>query len=95
MSFGHAGDGNLHTCVLRGDLSQTEWDTKRDEVLTLLYGKIKEYEGLPSAEHGIGLIKKKYFYQMMDPSYIKYLQRVKLAFDPENRLNPGKVFDIE
>ncbi|CAM3650477.1 FAD-binding oxidoreductase [Erysipelothrix urinaevulpis] len=95
MSFGHAGDGNLHTCVLRGDLSQTEWDTKRDDVLTLLYAKIKEYEGLPSAEHGIGLIKKKYFYQMMDPTYIKYLQRVKLAFDPENRLNPGKVFDIE
>lgn len=95
MSFGHAGDGNLHTCVLRGNLSQKDWDERRDKVLELLYGKIKEFQGLPSAEHGIGLIKKKYFYQMMDPVYIKYLQRVKLAFDPNNKLNTGKVFDIE
>lgn len=91
VSFGHAGDGNIHACILRGDLSQEEWDSKKHTVLTDLYAYVKSLGGLPSAEHGIGIAKKPYFEQMMDSVYLEYLKRVKLAFDPENRLNPGKL----
>lgn len=91
VSFGHAGDGNIHACILRGDLSQEEWDSKKHTVLTDLYAYVKSLGGLPSAEHGIGIAKKPYFEQMMDSAYLEYLKRVKLAFDPENRLNPGKL----
>lgn len=91
VSFGHAGDGNIHACILRGDLSQEEWNSKKHTVLTDLYAYVKSLGGLPSAEHGIGIAKKPYFEQMMDSAYLEYLTRVKLAFDPDNRLNPGKL----
>nr|WP_264372181.1 FAD-linked oxidase C-terminal domain-containing protein [Jeotgalibaca arthritidis] len=59
ISFGHAGDGNLHTCITRGDIqSQAVWEEKRDFVLKKIYQKIHELGGLPSSEHGIGVIKK-------------------------------------
>lgn len=92
MSFGHAGDGNLHTCVLRGDIeSDSEWHETLEIVLNLLYNKIQELGGLPSAEHGIGIIKKKYFGKMMDPVYLDLMSSIKTSFDPTNRLNPGKL----
>lgn len=92
ISFGHAGDGNLHTCVTRGAIAdQTEWETKRDEVLDLLYAKIKELGGLPSAEHGIGIIKKHHFEKMFDPNYLNFMRQIKQVFDPDGRLNPTKV----
>ncbi|WP_213016805.1 FAD-binding oxidoreductase [Desemzia sp. RIT 804] len=93
ISFGHAGDGNLHTCVARGEIEdQTEWETKRDDVLHKLYAKIGELGGLPSAEHGIGVIKKTYFEAMTASINIDMMRKVKAVFDPDNRLNPTKVF---
>lgn len=91
MSFGHAGDGNLHTCVMRGDLDQAAWTEKKAIVLEKLYDRIAELGGLPSAEHGIGLIKKPYFHKMTQPLYLEMMRKIKIAFDPENRLNPTKV----
>lgn len=92
ISFGHAGDGNLHTCITRGQIeSEEEWKQKRDEVLEKLYGKIHELGGLPSAEHGIGIIKKDYFYKMTDPINIEIMRAIKKVFDPENLMNPNKV----
>ena len=92
ISFGHAGDGNLHTCVARGSITdQQEWETKRDDVLTKMYGKIKALGGLPSAEHGIGIIKKPYLAKMTDPNYLTYMRKIKQVFDPDGRLNPTKV----
>jgi glycolate oxidase len=91
VCFGHAGDGNVHACVVRGDLSQEEWDTKKFDVLSDIYQYVHKLGGLPSAEHGIGTVKKPYFEKMMGETYIHYLKQVKRAFDPENRLNPGKL----
>lgn len=92
ISFGHAGDGNLHTCVARGTITdQQEWESIRDDVLTKMYAKIKELGGLPSAEHGIGLIKKPYLAKMTDPNYLAYMRKIKQVFDPQGRLNPTKV----
>lgn len=92
ISFGHAGDGNLHTCITRGDIQdQSEWEEKRDDVLGKLYEKIGELGGLPSAEHGIGLIKKPYFEKMTNPINLELMRKVKAVFDPAGRLNPQKL----
>lgn len=91
MSFGHAGDGNLHTCILRGDKTDKEWTAVKEEILTKLYKKIKEYGGLPSAEHGIGLIKKEHFIEFSNPLNISYMRKIKDLFDKENLLNPHKI----
>lgn len=91
VSFGHAGDGNIHSCVLRGELSDEDWSAKRHQILSELYQYVHDIGGLPSAEHGIGLTKKPYFDQVFDTTYRNYLKQIKRAFDPENRLNPGKL----
>ena len=60
-------------------------------MLQLLYIKIKELGGLPSAEHGIGIIKKPYLEKMSDPNYLHFMRQIKGIFDPDGRLNPTKV----
>ena len=93
ISFGHAGDGNLHTCITRGEIQdQAEWEQKRDDVLGKLYQKISDLGGLPSAEHGIGLIKKPYFEKMTADLNIEMMRSIKAVFDPTGRLNPHKLF---
>lgn len=92
LNFGHAGDGNVHTILMRGDLSEEEWQTRRKALLDDLYEKVKVLGGLPSAEHGIGLVKKDYLDKMTDSLNIEYMRKIKQVFDPDNRLNPGKVF---
>lgn len=92
MSFGHAGDGNLHTCIILGnDKTDEEWLRIKNEILTKLYQKIKDYGGLPSAEHGIGLIKKEHFFAFMDTNKITYMRKIKHIFDEHNLMNPTKV----
>ena len=92
MNFGHAGDGNVHTILMRGELTDVEWEEKRAALLGDLYEKVLELGGLPSAEHGIGTVKKEFLGQMTDPINIDYMRKIKKVFDPDNRLNPGKVF---
>lgn len=92
MSFGHAGDGNLHTCIIRGDIqSDEEWNNKKDIILEKLYQRIHDLGGLPSAEHGIGMIKQDHFYQVMDPHYLEFMKKIKDVFDPKGHMNPHKV----
>jgi glycolate oxidase len=92
LNFGHAGDGNVHTILMRDDLSEEEWETRRAALLDDLYQKVQELGGLPSAEHGIGIVKKEYLDKMSADINLKYMRKIKEIFDPENRLNPGKLF---
>lgn len=92
VCFGHAGDGNIHGCIMRQHLSAAEWEKRLSQLLSELYHFISDQQGLPSAEHGIGLLKKEYFLKEANPVYVKYLQQVKQVFDPDNRLNPTKLF---
>ncbi|KRN28191.1 glycolate oxidase [Lactobacillus selangorensis] len=91
-SIGHVGDGNLHTYVCRDGLSDTEWPEMRDLVLKRLYAKAAELGGQVSGEHGIGYDKKAYFTDFMGTDYLKFLKSVKQIFDPNQILNPGKIF---
>ncbi|MBU3099216.1 MULTISPECIES: FAD-binding oxidoreductase [Clostridium] len=90
-SFGHAGDGNLHVYVLKDDLTDEVWDTKIAEVFEAMYSKSRELKGLVSGEHGIGFAKKAYMLEQLGPVYVGLMRNIKLAFDPKNILNPGKV----
>jgi len=90
-SFGHAGDGNLHVYVLRDRLTDEEWDGKLHEVFGAMYGKSVELKGLVSGEHGIGYAKKPYMLEQYGPEYVALMRNIKLAFDPNNILNPGKI----
>ena len=90
-SFGHAGDGNLHVYVLKDDLTEKAWKDKLEEVFEAMYSKSRELKGLVSGEHGIGFAKKTYMLQQYGAEYVNLMKNIKLAFDPKNILNPGKV----
>ncbi|HCW73338.1 MAG TPA: 2-hydroxy-acid oxidase [Clostridiaceae bacterium] len=90
-SFGHAGDGNLHVYVLRDDMNDDEWKEKLGDVFECMYERARELEGVVSGEHGIGFAKRPYMFEQYDESYMNLLKNIKLAFDPKNILNPGKV----
>lgn len=91
MSFGHAGDGNLHIYVLRDELPEAEWREKLSAVFDEMYEKAAQFGGQVSGEHGIGFAKKGFLKaQLQDGSY-ELMGKIKLAFDPELILNPGKV----
>lgn len=93
VSFGHAGDGNVHLCVVRGSRTQEQWEEDRRKVLAFAYDKSSELGGLTSGEHGIGLSKKKYLKKATDPLNLQMMKQVKLSLDPKNILNANKIFD--
>ena len=91
-SFGHAGDGNLHVYVCRDALSDEEWKQKLDKAFELLYAKARQLSGLVSGEHGIGYAKKAFLKDDYGEGQLELMKGIKKAFDPENILNPGKIF---
>ena len=90
-SFGHAGDGNLHIYILRDELNSEEWNNKLNIVMEILYKKSRELNGQVSGEHGIGFAKKPFLNESLPKESIEIMKGIKLAFDPKNILNPGKV----
>lgn len=90
-SFGHAGDGNLHIYILRDELPEDMWKKKLNEVMEIMYDKANELNGQVSGEHGIGYAKKKYLFNSLSEEMISIMKGIKLAFDPKNILNPGKI----
>lgn len=91
-SFGHAGDGNLHVYTLRDEMNDEVWDAKLKESFKLMYKKSRELRGQVSGEHGIGYAKKIYLHESQNESYMDLIKNIKLAFDPKNILNPGKIY---
>lgn len=66
-------------------------ESKLKEVMQIMYNKAKELDGQVSGEHGIGFAKKGYLKESLPSECIGIMQGIKLAFDPKNILNPGKV----
>ncbi|MCL5072847.1 MAG: FAD-binding oxidoreductase [Actinobacteria bacterium] len=90
-SFGHAGDGNLHVYVLKDNLDDKVWKEKLAAVFDKMYGKAEKLGGLVSGEHGIGYAKKEFISEQYGREYMELMLQIKLAFDPKNILNPGKI----
>lgn len=92
--YGHAGDGNLHaTIVKKSDDTLERWKETLPQVLTELYLIVRNLGGTISGEHGIGHKRKKYLPLVLSEVEIELMKKVKLAFDPNKVLNPGKMFD--
>jgi len=93
--FGHIGDGNLHLNILKPEaLSKEEFFKRCEGVNTQVFETVQKYHGSVSAEHGVGMTKKPYLQYTRSPVEINYMRAVKQAFDPNNIMNPGKVFDL-
>ena len=94
--YGHAGDGNLHaTLVKNPESSMQEWYEIEKKALRELYQATKELGGTISGEHGIGLKRKEYMKIVSNPVELELMRKIKKAFDPNNIMNPGKIFDID
>ncbi len=92
IGFGHAGDGNVHLCVLREDRDEETWDRELHENMDILYSKAYELGGLTSGEHGIGISKQRYFLKGSNPANIEMMNEIKDALDPLHILNNKKVY---
>ena len=91
--YGHAGDGNLHATVVKHpDTPLEEWPAVERAVLTELYHIVGQLGGTISGEHGIGVKRREYLPLVMDETVIELQRRIKEVFDPNNILNPGKIF---
>ncbi|MEA5031930.1 MAG: FAD-linked oxidase C-terminal domain-containing protein, partial [Sphaerochaeta sp.] len=91
MSFGHAGDGNLHIYALRDDLDEATWTTRVEAVFAAMYDRAHAIGGKVSGEHGIGFAKMRYLASSEQEPTIRLMQAIKRAFDPQGILNPGKI----
>ena len=88
ISFGHAGDGNVHLCVVRGGRSEQVWESELNANLEKLYAKAKELGGLISGEHGLGVSKRSYFFAQTPAANVDLMNAIKKAFDQKGILNP-------
>jgi glycolate oxidase subunit GlcD len=93
--FGHIGDGNLHINILRPEgLSKEDFVSECRKVDILVFEAIMKHRGSISAEHGVGLTKKPFLRFTRSAAEIEMMKGIKRVFDPDNIMNPGKVFDL-
>lgn len=89
--FGHAGDGNLHPNILT-DIRDKEEMKRVERAITEIFEAALELGGTLSGEHGIGTMKAPYMEMELGQDGLDMLRRVKEAWDPNNIMNPGKIF---
>jgi len=90
-SFGHAGDGNIHVNLMVDPNDHAE-RARAKQAERELFERVVALEGSISGEHGIGFAKAQYLTLELSPDVIALMKRLKTAFDPNDILNPGKIF---
>lgn len=93
ICYGHAGDGNLHVNIVKNNMSDEDWNNKLPEAIRKLFVYTKELGGTISGEHGIGYVQKNYMDIAFSEIELDLMRKIKTVFDPNNILNPGKIFD--
>ncbi len=88
--FGHAGDGNIHTNLMVGDMEDPAVRERAEDALDRLFRWVLAQGGAISGEHGIGLAKKRWIADALGPAGTDVHRAVKKALDPQGILNPGK-----
>ena len=92
--FGHIGDGNLHLNILKPEgMESKAFFSQCETVNKWVFEIVQRYKGSVSAEHGVGLVKKKYLQYTRSAAEIQLMKGIKAVFDPNNVMNPGKIFD--
>jgi len=92
VCYGHAGDGNLHVNIIKGNLSDEQWDTELPKAIRELFTEVVKLGGTISGEHGIGLVQKNYMDIAFPEVSLNLMRSIKTVFDPKGILNPGKIF---
>jgi glycolate oxidase len=93
VCYGHAGDGNLHINIIKGDMSEEKWNGSLKDGIREIFQLVKSLGGTISGEHGIGLVQKEYMEIMFDNKQMSLMKEIKKVFDPNGILNAGKIFD--
>lgn len=91
VCYGHAGDGNLHVNIIRGDLSEDFWERELPKAIREIFQLTVSLGGTLSGEHGIGLVQRAYMDIAFDPAQLGLMRAIKQVFDPKGIMNPGKV----
>lgn len=91
VNFGHAGDGNIHVNVMI-DKEIPGQEEKAHSAIREVFQAALDLNGTMSGEHGVGLAKQPYIEMELNPAQIHAMQSIKLALDPNNILNPDKIF---
>jgi glycolate oxidase len=91
ISFGHAGDGNVHVNVIK-DVPEELWAARREQAAEEIYRLAVSMGGMVTGEHGIGVTRKEFLGLGVDARQIELMRQIKNDFDPAGILNPGKIF---
>ncbi len=94
VCYGHAGDGNLHIRIHKEGTPNSYGDAEMNKCLRAMFELVYKLGGTISGEHGVGLIQKGYMNIVMKEANLRLMREIKRAFDPNNILNPGKIFDL-
>lgn len=92
VSFGHAGDGNIH-CNIMYDKSDKDQFKRAEKAVEDLFNETLRLGGTITGEHGVGITKKKFLPLEIGETQIELMRGIKKVFDPLNILNPGKIFE--
>jgi len=92
ICYGHSGDGNIHVNILKDKLDDASWEKNLDSAVKEIFELTVSLGGAISGEHGIGYSQKSYLPIALSEAELDLMKRVKKSFDPNNILNPGKIF---
>lgn len=92
VCYGHAGDGNLHVNIVKEDMSDENWNTEIPKGIREIFELTVSLKGTLSGEHGIGYVQKNYMDIAFSKVQMDLMRSIKKVFDPNNILNPGKIF---
>ncbi|MCH2228873.1 MAG: FAD-binding protein [Crocinitomicaceae bacterium] len=92
VCYGHAGDGNLHVNIIKGKLTEEQWEIELPKAIRALFMEVVKLGGTISGEHGIGLVQKPYMDIAFSGNSLDLMRGIKAVFDPNGILNPGKIF---
>lgn len=95
VCYGHAGDGNLHVNIVKGDMADEAWKNDVPKGIREIFELTVSLKGTLSGEHGIGYVQKNYMEIAFNRAQLALMKGIKLTFDPNGILNPGKIFPDE
>ncbi len=92
VCYGHSGDGNLHVNIIKGNMSDEDWNSKLKDGIREIFELTVSLGGTLSGEHGIGLVQKEFMPIKYSNIHFELWRGIKNVFDKNGILNPGKIF---